>query len=256
MSLTPFRVFALGLPCADEEPEKGSGGLSTGAKAGIGAGVSVAALLAIAFFAWLCLRRRKHNREAGKNNVGGNASAPATTWTAYQSNIQSAGGTMDPKHVSAVSTMSPASPPLGQGQPQGMYPQMQPYLGMQYQMPMQPGMQGYVYPQNFPSPFGYMPTQQHMMTQDQMNQHYSQGYPPGTYPSYTAGSPPPPFYNLGPGREMKPVEVDGGMVLPAQRVNSAGASVSTETPNQRQSTRGDGSVAEMGSDSVQRASTT
>lgn len=55
---------------------------------------------------------------------------------------------------------------------------------------------------------------------------------------------------------MKPVEVDGGMVLPAQWVNSAGASVSTETPNQRQSARGDESVAETGNDSMQRASTT
>lgn len=60
-----LQVFALGLPCADEEEGEGAeneeehGGLSTGAKAGIGAGVGVGALLVIALGVWLCMKRRR-----------------------------------------------------------------------------------------------------------------------------------------------------------------------------------------------------
>lgn len=234
-------MFALGLPCADdEEEEEGSGGLSTGAKAGIGAGVGVATLAGVLLFAWFCFRRRKHRREAEKSKHIAAPNTPALSSSAYNDNALSAGGSMDPKHISAISTMSAYSPQPSYSQPS--------YAGMPYQTPMQPGIQGFGYPQAYSPTFGYMPQQQPMMPQD-MNQHFPQGYGPVVYPGYGTGSPPPPFYN--PGSEVKPVEVDSGQ--PVQRVTSPGASVSADAQSQGQSRAGDDSVVELGTESMSRS---
>lgn len=237
-------MFALGLPCADEEEEEeASGGLSTGAKAGIGAGVGVAAIAAIVFFAWLCFRRRKHRREAEKTNASAAPNTPAMSLSAYHDNMESATGTMDPKHVSAISTRSAHSPQPSYSQPS--------YAGMPYQTSMQPGIQGYGFPHAYSPTSGYMPQQQPMMPQD-INQHFPQGYGPVLYPGYGTGSPPPPFYN--PGSEIKPVEVDSGQpVQRVQRVTSPGASVSADAQSQGQSRAGDGSVVELGTESMSRS---
>ena len=206
-------------------------------------------MLAILLLTWLCLRRRKHRREAGKTNQSILPSAPAMTSTAY--NDHSGVSTMDPKNASSITTPPATSPPLGYGQPASMHPQMmqQPYPGMPYQMPMHPTMQGYAYPQTYSPPFGYVPAQQ-MMPQD-INPHFSQGYGPMGYPSYGGGSPPPPFYNPGPGSESKPVEVDGG--LPVQRPVVGGSEGASEPLSQGERRTGDSNPAEMGTESMPRS---
>jgi hypothetical protein len=58
------QVFALSLPCADENSSGSS--LSTGAKAGIGVGVAVGGLILITLVIWFCVlaRRRRKKKEA------------------------------------------------------------------------------------------------------------------------------------------------------------------------------------------------
>lgn len=52
------------------------GGLSTGAKAGIGAGVGVVGLLAIAGLAWFCIRRRRRGPKADPDGLAGASEVP------------------------------------------------------------------------------------------------------------------------------------------------------------------------------------
>jgi hypothetical protein len=54
------QVFALSLPCADEEEPTG---LSTGAKAGIGVGASVGGLILLGLALWFCLLARKRRQQ-------------------------------------------------------------------------------------------------------------------------------------------------------------------------------------------------
>jgi len=53
------QVFALSLPCADDE----STGLSTGAKAGIGVGAGVGGLILLGLALWFCLLARKRRQK-------------------------------------------------------------------------------------------------------------------------------------------------------------------------------------------------
>jgi hypothetical protein len=242
--LTPIRVFALGLPCADEEEPKheGSGGLSIGAKAGIGAGAGVVTILAIILFAWLCLRHRKHRREEKKAGLSPNPNTPAIASTAYNETAHNPAGSIDPKYVSGVPSMTPSSPPLGPGHVQGVYPQSpQPYPGVVYQVPVQ-AMPGYGYQQPYSPPFGYIGPQGQMIMPQDVNQHFTPVYGPVMYPSYGTGSP-PPFYNTNPGSEVKPVEADSGQ--PTQATSTNAGTISPETQSQGHSRQGD-STAEMG----------
>ena len=200
---TSCRVFALGLPCKDDkEGEHSSLSLSTGAKAGIGAGVGLAFILSVFLLAWFILRHRKHKKEKA----------------ADQARISSHPMAIDPKHASSstATTMMPGSPIMST---QGAYfqqQQQQPMLG--YPSPHQPGMyppmQGYVQPHGFSPAFGYVQPGGHDSIQSQY------GYPiqpgmmyPGVYNPYsTSTSPPPPFHT---GPEQKPVEIDGGVVIAA-----------------------------------------
>jgi hypothetical protein len=132
-----FQVFALGLPCADDDDDgkKEHEGLSTGAKAGIGAGVGAGVLLAIALGVWICIRiRRRKNTETAlppdQDNV-----IPQTT--EYYPKVQPSSGGWSPasahdtgfagygqgfvdgvKAAMSPPPMSPRSPPPFYTQPQ------------------------------------------------------------------------------------------------------------------------------------------
>ena len=143
------RVFALGLPCGDDDEEEHSG-LSTGAKAGIGAGVAVGTLLlALAIIAlWKICRRRRENSE--KDAIASELPVQAA-----------AAGGPETKHLSAATTMTPGSP--------AMYPALQTYSQSQtpmhqYNHPQVPEMGGYS------NSHGYSPALGHgqaQMVQDQ-----------------------------------------------------------------------------------------
>jgi hypothetical protein len=66
------QVFALSLPCGDDNSERT--GLSTGAKAGIGVGAGVGGLILLGLALWLCLLARKRRQKA-------NAEAPVASNT-------------------------------------------------------------------------------------------------------------------------------------------------------------------------------
>ncbi|KEF60812.1 uncharacterized protein A1O9_02374 [Exophiala aquamarina CBS 119918] len=104
ISVIVNQVFALGLPCADDVEEEHSG-LSTGAKAGVGAGVCVGALLlmlSILAGCMACLRRRK---KSDKDVVA--SEHPVTAGA-----VETAAGGQDAKNLSAATTMSPGSPSM------------------------------------------------------------------------------------------------------------------------------------------------
>ncbi|KAJ9610792.1 hypothetical protein H2200_005569 [Cladophialophora chaetospira] len=197
VSVVVTQVFALGLPCADDEDEEDHTHLSTAAKAGIGAGVGVAALLFIGFI-WGCLavrvrRRRKMKSLQDANTAAGGPIRPESgAYAAAQS---------DSKHMS-VNTAGMGSPVMQQQQPYGSPTQTQygfsPAFG--YGAPqMQPGM---VQHDAYGNPYGIQPM--------------GQGYPAmNPYPQ--SQSPPPPFYPSGgsydPGYK-PPAEVAGSDVHP------------------------------------------
>ena len=188
------RLFALGLPCADKEEE--STHLSTGAKAGIGAGAGVLALLIIGFF-WGCLavrhrRRRKMKAlQAANTDAGGNIRPEAGAYAAAHT---------DSKHLSSATTAT-GSPMMQQKQ-----------------------LYGAPTPHGFGPAFGYAPHDQiqgHMVQQDAYGQPYGMqpvgpGYPGGMNLYPQSQSPPPPFYhpNMAPydqsvGYYKSPAEVAG-----------------------------------------------
>ena len=72
------QVFALGLPCADDDDDSG---LSTGAKAGIGVGAAVGGLILITLAIWFCLiarkRRQKRREEETKSAAAAAVAAAA-----------------------------------------------------------------------------------------------------------------------------------------------------------------------------------
>jgi len=88
------RVFALGLPCADDD-DNGHSGLSTGAKAGIGAGVGVAAVLLIPALG-ACFAVHHHRRAKVRKLEAANIAS------------------VDPKHMSGATTLAPGSPNMQQ----------------------------------------------------------------------------------------------------------------------------------------------
>ncbi|KAK5269692.1 hypothetical protein LTR99_007128 [Exophiala xenobiotica] len=217
------QVFALGLPCADnaEEDQGNHTHLSTGAKAGIGAGVGLAALFVILGL-WACLavrhRRRKKMRalEAAANAAGGpvrpGASGPETGG-AYAAAAGLGGGGNEAKHMSMATTIT--GPP---GSP-----------GMQQQSPL---MGGFGQPHGYGPAFGYVQPQQHQgmmqMPQDMYGGAYGMGvqHPGGGgfySPPMSQSPPPPPGYGYYAGQNkdgghgvvmMPPAEVDGGQVAP------------------------------------------
>ncbi|KAK5258824.1 hypothetical protein LTS13_007757 [Exophiala xenobiotica] len=217
------RVFALGLPCADnaEEDQGGHTHLSTGAKAGIGAGIGLAALFVILGL-WACLavrhRRRKKMRalEAAANAAGGpvrpGASGPETGG-AYAAAAGLGGVGNEAKHMSMATTVT--GPP---GSP-----------GMQQQSPL---MGGFGQPHGYGPAFGYVQPQQHQgmmqMPQDMYGGAYGMGvqHPGGGgfySPPMSQSPPPPPGYGYYAGQNkdgghgvvmMPPAEVDGGQVAP------------------------------------------
>lgn len=209
------RVFALGLPCADDaEEEGGHSGLSTGAKAGIGAAVAVGGILlilGIVALVLVCRRRtKKRDPDATRSElpVGGTAGAPAAVAVGP-----------DGKHFSTASTMTPGSPVMYSP------PQIQPQTQMQqYTNPLVPGMGGYSQSHGYSPAFGH--SQQSNIVHDQYGGVYSiqplaqagmpaspqqqqpqqypyqynnasnlaTGPPGGPYsPTFHAYSPPPPF---------------------------------------------------------------
>ncbi|KAK5447838.1 hypothetical protein LTS15_009337 [Exophiala xenobiotica] len=217
------QVFALGLPCADnaEEDQGDHTHLSTGAKAGIGAGVGLAALFVILGL-WACLairhRRRKKMRalEAAANAAGGpvrpGASGPETGG-AYAAAAGLGGAGNEAKHMSMATTIT--GPP---GSP-----------GMQQQSPL---MGGFGQPHGYGPAFGYVQPQQHQgmmqMPQDMYGGPYGMGvqHPGGGgfySPPMSQSPPPPPGYGYYAGQNkdgghgmamVPPAEVDGGQVAP------------------------------------------
>ncbi|OQV05293.1 hypothetical protein CLAIMM_10059 [Cladophialophora immunda] len=180
------QVWALGLPCADDEEGGEEGGdhthLSTGAKVGIGVGVGVAVLLLIGFL-WACLavrhRRRAKMRklEAANTAAGGPIRPESGAYAAAREN---------PKHISVATNMAP-SPAMGSP---NMMQQQHPYGSPTHGF--SPAF-GYAAPQSQPP--------QMMQVQDAYGNPYGiqalpQGYPPMGYPQQSQ-SPPPPFYPSG-----------------------------------------------------------
>lgn len=205
-------MFALGLPCADDEE---SSGLSTGAKIGIGVGVGVAGLLIIGGV-WACLAIR-HRRRAKMKKL--EEQAQATPTVPQQAPIHPEPGAyaataagVDPKHMSTSTTVT-GSPQMQQHpQQQGMmaapvpygYPQQQhhgynPAYGyMQTPMPMQ--QEGF-------SPYGIHPHH----AQQQGIPYALHTSPQGYYPQPHSLSP----YSSQPQSPPPVAEVDGGE-MPAQ----------------------------------------
>jgi hypothetical protein len=110
VSVVLDEVFALGIPCADQD----SSGLSTGTKAGIGVGVGVGGLLLLGLIVFIlvlvCKKRLKRRQKA-----------PGPVNTGYYPPQE--------KHMSTTTgMMSPytgmGSPALGQMSPQFPQPQM------------------------------------------------------------------------------------------------------------------------------------
>ncbi|OAP56389.1 hypothetical protein AYL99_09568 [Fonsecaea erecta] len=230
------QVWALGLPCADDEDEEDHTHLSTGAKIGIGVGVGVAGLLLIGLF-WACLavrhRRRAKMRklEAANTAAGGPIRPESTAYAAAQEN---------PKHMSVATTMAPS-----------------PSVGSPHMMQQQYGSPTH----GFSPAFGYAAPQQGqppqmMQVQDPYGHPYGiqaipEGYPPMGYPQ--SHSPPPPFYpsgggggsysQAGPYKDALPAEVAGDEVRhfsPQSHRESMGFSAS-DTRSQVTSTTAVGS---------------
>lgn len=208
------RVFALGLPCADDNEEKGHSGLSTGAKAGIGVGIAVGAILLILGIVACCLLYRRRKKKRDPNATRSELPVPGTAGAA--SPPPPLGGP-DGKHFSTASTMTPGTPvvyPQPQSQPQSQ-PQMH-----QYSNPNVPGVGGYSQSHGYSPAFG--PSQQSHILHDQYGGVYSiqpvtqpgmptspqqqqypyqynnaglpTGQPAGPYsPTFHAYSPPPVF---------------------------------------------------------------
>ncbi|KIW10396.1 hypothetical protein PV08_11358 [Exophiala spinifera] len=239
------QVFALGLPCADNaegESGKDKTHLSTGAKAGIGAGVGVAGILLILGL-WACLavrhRRRKKMRalEAAATAAGGPirpgvvvdsaVAAPpgASAYTAAAG--QNPNGDFDfnndkLKHMSTATTISPPLP----GSPR--HPQQQ---QMSYNNTYMGGGGGGggIYGQPQPPQHGYSPAfgyPQYHRPEDPYGVPVG-GVPfggggPGYYPPTSQSPPPPPpmypqggYYAAATGGPHSPAlplpaEVDGG----------------------------------------------
>ncbi|KIX99785.1 uncharacterized protein Z520_04421 [Fonsecaea multimorphosa CBS 102226] len=184
------QVWALGLPCADDE-EGGEEGdhthLSTGAKVGIAVGVGVGGLLIIGFL-WACLavrhRRRAKMRklEAANTAAGGPIRPESGAYAAAQEN---------PKHASMASTMVAPTPSIGS-----------PNMHEPYGSP--PGTHGFSPAFGYAAPPQAQPPQmmQMQVQQDPYGHAYGihtipQGYPLVGYPQ--SQSPPPPFYPSGGG---------------------------------------------------------
>ncbi|KAK5064828.1 hypothetical protein LTR84_000662 [Exophiala bonariae] len=207
ISVIVNQVFALGLPCADDEGDGEHSGLSIGAKAGIGAGAGVGALL-ILFAIIACFmvakRRRKKNKQQQQQQHDPTTSSSGLPVPQMMAGTGS--GVSDGKHLSAATTMTPGSPIMF---PQ---PQTQPQMN-QYIQPQYPGAMG-----GQPQSHGYSPAFGHsqplgppQMVQDQYGGMYnmqptaSQPYP-YQYPSPSLmtgqqagmGMPYSPTYNQQP----------------------------------------------------------
>ena len=98
------QVFALGLPCADDDNDEPTG-LSTGAKAGIGVGAGVGGLILLGLALWFCLLAHKRRQKK----------RAATTTTAPQY-----GGAPNEMHENKqYPTFLPGSPQPGYAVPTG-----------------------------------------------------------------------------------------------------------------------------------------
>ncbi|KAK6366517.1 hypothetical protein LTS17_010603 [Exophiala oligosperma] len=173
------QVFALGLPCADDEGEdedKDETHLSTGSKIGIGVGVGVAGIL-LSLSVWACLavrhRRRKRMRalEVAATQAGGPIRpSHLDTTTGPTPNNQG-------KHVSTATTISPQTIPAS--------PQQMSHVGGYLQ-------QGHGYG----PAFGYQQPQYPQYPQYPLyQQHDPYGGPPnsGFYQPSQSQSPPPMY---------------------------------------------------------------
>jgi len=95
-----------------------SSGLSTGAKAGIGAGLGVAALMAIGLLLWFCVLHRRHARlsqKADSNPGPGPAMSQASGSAAPKASSQQAGDYFGPSAVAGPYTTDPSSPVTSPG---------------------------------------------------------------------------------------------------------------------------------------------
>lgn len=175
-------IFALGLPCAEEEGGSSHSGLSTGAKVGIGLGSAGAFLLLLLLWAFLAAQHKKHKKE--KETAQGQT--PNQPWSPTS------------KHISAVSTMPPVSPINSQN----AYTAQQQH--QVYGYPSPGGTQTYASGQTFPSPHQGWGHDSMMSTPS--GYPHSGSYQPGFLPSS-----PPVQHNphLGP----RVFEVDGGPVM-------------------------------------------
>lgn len=135
------QVFALGLPCADdEETDKEGHGLSTGAKAGIGVGVGLGALLLILLSIWACFRVRRHRKRKPEVPQGIPTASPAFIDESKTGTIVSAG------HISPAlqatgfpaqvpQNVHPQDPGYGQGFVDGIKAALSPYQGSPHSPP-------------------------------------------------------------------------------------------------------------------------
>ncbi|EXJ82783.1 hypothetical protein A1O3_06598 [Capronia epimyces CBS 606.96] len=187
------QVFALGLPCADDEGEESEEAthLSNGAKAGIGAGAGVLALLLIGGL-WACLavRHRRRGRMRKLEAAATEAGGPIRPGAAQDKKQGGAYGasSAEPKHMSVATTVTPGSPALVQHPGYGS------------------GMAGYQHPH----PHGYGPAFGYTQPPPQPNvmMHQNQAY-------HVSPSPPPvygygPHYNEAAGPNANPLGIFQG----------------------------------------------
>lgn len=211
------RVFALGLPCAETEHSS----LSTGAKAGIGAGVCVAFLLLLLLCGYFLIRRHREKRKAAESILSDQSAT-----SAEMSKRLSVTSSLPPGSLPS----SPTSPTLMQGPLGSFFPQQ--YVQPQYPMNMQP--QGYPQPHSFGPTFGFVP-------QQPLSQ--AMGAYGSPYPTYRSGalpgSPPPAFHASGSEDQKPPFEVEGDPTKPRYVTASVRKIASGQELSSHSSKRGD-----------------
>lgn len=113
-----YGAAGTGVPEPDNTTSGGDeGGLSTGAKAGIGAGAGVAGLLAIAALIWFCVKKRRNDKhKAEYDDVFGSSEVPVG------GPVRGSGTTPNMSQVSpvtAASTLAPSRNPTKGSTPEG-----------------------------------------------------------------------------------------------------------------------------------------